>query len=397
MKVSAEIVRRLIRTKIDISLEKCIEILEKLESNAFTVVDNDLSSIAGIGLYTTAAAINHSCEPNCCQTFNSSVTLCIRAITNIQKGEEITIAYIDIGRPTFWRQNELLLSYGFSCTCRRCCLRDFSDCYNCSIRDCEGRCEKLEKDVYISWKALSDDSKSMMSVNTSSILSLSIPYGDVLLRNYPDNFHSFPTPILLKSSPSTAVCSGPSLPSSDTSNPLKDFRQTNTSKEIRFQCNLCHTVINGETIVKKVAKICRDAKKLRKDLEAGIIDIPKGDQCIKDLIELIPKSHYSIVEMYRVFLLESFISTNDYILYVETVRKSQYLSHLYFCYPNGHPFPAIQELIYSKCLLQICTSKNDYYELNTHLNHALKILIISHGEDSLLIRNIREIYQSINY
>ena len=150
---SAQIVKRLLSgtfTASSISLNDCFEVLEKLESNAFTVVDHDMSSVAGIGLYTVAAAINHSCDPNCYQTFDlySGATLSIRASRDIKKGEEICIAYIDIGKSTSMRRRELSSLYGFHCSCRRCCSISAGG-YLCSSLNCGGVYEVMQSDLFL--------------------------------------------------------------------------------------------------------------------------------------------------------------------------------------------------------------------------------------------------------
>ena len=198
---SAQIVQRLLQgssSQKECSLERCQEVLEKLECNAFTAVDHDLSSITGIGLYTKAAAINHSCEPNCCQTFNSSI-LSIRTTKQIKRGEEITISYIDTGKCDWWRKNELLLSYGFSCSCSRCCTINSSDSYICQIPNCKGMLEIIEIDLFLSWINLTvvkverekEEKKSLekyLGKNRRflSSLEVAIPHGDILFENYSD-------------------------------------------------------------------------------------------------------------------------------------------------------------------------------------------------------------------
>ena len=68
------------------------EIFSRMNYNAFTIQDNEMMAI-GVGVYIQAAMINHSCDPNCVQTFVKN-KLYIRTIRDIQKGEEITITYI---------------------------------------------------------------------------------------------------------------------------------------------------------------------------------------------------------------------------------------------------------------------------------------------------------------
>lgn len=78
------------------------------------------SSVGGI--YPTVCLINHSCLPNCQNTWNSDTKHeTIHAIRPISSGEEITIAY-DHGGPAGARQAFLKESFGFQCSCATCTL-----------------------------------------------------------------------------------------------------------------------------------------------------------------------------------------------------------------------------------------------------------------------------------
>eukprot|EP01039_Chlorochromonas_danica_P000854 gene854-929_t len=126
IKASAEIVYRLLTyshpyliTSNTIQLIDCEEALEKLSCNCFVIIDDQQSNECGIGLYTRASSINHSCDPNCIQMFRPNGMIVIRAIRDILINEEITISYIDLSHPRWKRQTELV-SYGFQCSCHRC-------------------------------------------------------------------------------------------------------------------------------------------------------------------------------------------------------------------------------------------------------------------------------------
>ncbi|EJC99899.1 SET domain-containing protein [Fomitiporia mediterranea MF3/22] len=65
--------------------------------------------------------VNHSCSPNTSQHSDSRTLICdLRAKRDIVPGEEITISYIDIVRPTTERKAELKIKYDFDCTCSVC-------------------------------------------------------------------------------------------------------------------------------------------------------------------------------------------------------------------------------------------------------------------------------------
>lgn len=130
---------RLPQSQCTIRVEDCIEIIHKLSCNLFTIVD-DFQNEAGIGCYPYASLINHSCAPNCIQRFDENANIIIRCVADIELAEELTISYIDTGRPTWYRQQELLKSYHFHCQCARCTATDLSDGYICIDVQCEPNC-----------------------------------------------------------------------------------------------------------------------------------------------------------------------------------------------------------------------------------------------------------------
>ena len=136
------VMKELARTSslaIKVSLPQVIQMLNRISLNAFTLTDETMQPI-GLALYAKAAVFNHSCCPNATQSFDLSSTgpiLSIHANRNIHIGEEITISYIDVGFPSWWRRQELFTSYGFICHCAHCCLADpIPDAFRCRL--CEG-------------------------------------------------------------------------------------------------------------------------------------------------------------------------------------------------------------------------------------------------------------------
>ena len=110
-----------------LTLETCYELYERLKCNIFTVVD-DYNIDMGIGLFLSAAIINHSCAPNAVQSFDRETgTIQFRALYDINIDDEVTISYIDIGRPLIWRRAELFSSYRFICQCTRCLIESDPD------------------------------------------------------------------------------------------------------------------------------------------------------------------------------------------------------------------------------------------------------------------------------
>jgi hypothetical protein len=88
-------------------LWECRAIICRLACNLFTIVD-DFQNEAGVGCYPYAALLNHSCTPNCIQRFDSHGNIILRTNTDVSKGEELCISYIDTAMPAWYRQRELL-------------------------------------------------------------------------------------------------------------------------------------------------------------------------------------------------------------------------------------------------------------------------------------------------
>ncbi|XP_028395252.1 histone-lysine N-methyltransferase SMYD3-like [Dendronephthya gigantea] len=100
------------------SNERVFELFCKVNCNAFTICDGELKPI-GLGLYQTAAFLNHSCEPNCIAVFIGA-TCHIRNIKNVEQDQELFISYTELMRPRAVRQDELREQYYFDCACPRC-------------------------------------------------------------------------------------------------------------------------------------------------------------------------------------------------------------------------------------------------------------------------------------
>jgi hypothetical protein len=89
-----------------LSLADGMNLLRRISLNAFTITDDIMQPI-GIAIFFQAARFNHSCHPNSTQSFffkGKDVYLRIHANRSIKKGEQITISYIDLCFPTWWRR-----------------------------------------------------------------------------------------------------------------------------------------------------------------------------------------------------------------------------------------------------------------------------------------------------
>ncbi|CAN8098700.1 unnamed protein product [Discula destructiva] len=105
------------RRQNDDELHMARDILCKIQTNAFDRTDADTGQ-AGIFLHPTLALVNHSCVANATVSFIGREAL-LRAERPIEKGDEITISYIDYTKPKLLRSLGLAL-YHFDCICPRC-------------------------------------------------------------------------------------------------------------------------------------------------------------------------------------------------------------------------------------------------------------------------------------
>ena len=73
------------------------------------------------------ATINHSCSPNAVAVFHARAELQVRALRPLAAGEEVTLAYTELRRPTRMRQRALRASHCFRCECMRCVSRSIAN------------------------------------------------------------------------------------------------------------------------------------------------------------------------------------------------------------------------------------------------------------------------------
>jgi hypothetical protein len=97
----------------------------------------------GSGLFETACRLSHSCRPNCCWfSSQDGSKKIVRAITLIQKGEELTINYRgddELLVPMYSRRKSLRKSKFFDCRCKRC-KSNYDDTrrFKCASKKCLG-------------------------------------------------------------------------------------------------------------------------------------------------------------------------------------------------------------------------------------------------------------------
>jgi SET domain len=75
------------------------------------------------GVFLKACRINHACDNNAQNFWNENLNqLTIHAIRHIQKGDEITISYLNSSKNRQARQKQLWEDFKFTCSCRLCSL-----------------------------------------------------------------------------------------------------------------------------------------------------------------------------------------------------------------------------------------------------------------------------------
>uniref|UniRef100_A0A6F9DTW6 [histone H3]-lysine(4) N-trimethyltransferase n=1 Tax=Phallusia mammillata TaxID=59560 RepID=A0A6F9DTW6_9ASCI len=100
-------------------IKAVLELCAKIKNNSFAISDEEMQADIGTGVYLSCSLLNHSCEPNCVAEFDQ-MRLNIRALRDIDQGEELLISYTDLFAPTCDRQEELMNVYRFQCKCVAC-------------------------------------------------------------------------------------------------------------------------------------------------------------------------------------------------------------------------------------------------------------------------------------
>uniref|UniRef100_H3DJZ5 [histone H3]-lysine(4) N-trimethyltransferase n=1 Tax=Tetraodon nigroviridis TaxID=99883 RepID=H3DJZ5_TETNG len=97
------------------------QLFAQVNCNGFTIEDEELSHL-GSAVFPDVALMNHSCSPNVIVTYKGTVAE-VRAVQEINPGDEIFNSYIDLLYPTEDRKERLLDSYFFTCQCAECTTR----------------------------------------------------------------------------------------------------------------------------------------------------------------------------------------------------------------------------------------------------------------------------------
>ncbi|CAG8510454.1 2405_t:CDS:2 [Ambispora leptoticha] len=99
-------------------IDKLVSYLCRFGCNNFTIHDKQMFGI-GEGTYPIGSLFNHSCRPNAVVMYDGNVQI-VRCIEDVNAGEEIAIAYLDVVHPRKKRREILREKYFFECHCRKC-------------------------------------------------------------------------------------------------------------------------------------------------------------------------------------------------------------------------------------------------------------------------------------
>eukprot|EP01041_Mallomonas_annulata_P006912 gene6912-14039_t len=370
----------------------CLEIAQRLRQNAFTITDEEMNA-QGIGLYLIASMFNHSCVANAHHSFNGT-TLTVRALRDISPGEEVTISYIDVGRPVWWRRSKLLSSYGFTCHCSRCSTRDTNEYYHCLDTTCVGKCVPSSQCAVILYRRWLHGTHIHTDNDTDNDNNLLLPLSDVS--------NVFPLPLPFGDMFAPASLSPGHVPvgnSSSTSSRNKSrvqhhHRHTVPDPDLIFECLRCHKTRSGEEMAYQMIAICKKYQqwKKRSQSQSGSAS-QRVDKSSDDLLALytstssfIPTSSYCMMDMGSQLVL-AMISEEKFSVAARILQESV-LRSFYLSYPRNSPTIAIQELQLAKLL---CYTGDNVMSMKRSLHLAMTILRHSHGEKHPLYTHVIEI------
>ncbi|KAF7818913.1 histone-lysine N-methyltransferase ATXR4 isoform X1 [Senna tora] len=91
---------------------------EDLFSSAVASVEAEAA--VGNAVYILPSFYNHDCDPNAHIIWIDTADAKLKALRNVEAGEELRICYIDASMDRDARQELLLRGFGFQCKCNRC-------------------------------------------------------------------------------------------------------------------------------------------------------------------------------------------------------------------------------------------------------------------------------------
>ncbi|KAM4810044.1 histone-lysine N-methyltransferase SMYD1 isoform 2-T2 [Rhinophrynus dorsalis] len=90
-----------------------------ISCNGFTLSDQRGLQAVGVGIFPNLCLVNHNCWPNCTVIFNNG-KIELRSLGKLNKGDEISVSYVDFLNLSEDRRKQLKKQYYFDCTCDHC-------------------------------------------------------------------------------------------------------------------------------------------------------------------------------------------------------------------------------------------------------------------------------------
>ncbi|XP_023336991.1 protein msta [Eurytemora carolleeae] len=115
------------------SRELVFEMCGRLETNSFEI-PLGLSSVSVQGVYSKGCMVEHCCTPSVHRTFNSDLSLTIRAAYPLEEGDAVSLCYTDSLWTTAQRREHLVYSKDFICNCDRCQDRTENETYLSALK-----------------------------------------------------------------------------------------------------------------------------------------------------------------------------------------------------------------------------------------------------------------------
>eukprot|EP00026_Physarum_polycephalum_P003824 Phypoly_transcript_03840.p1 GENE.Phypoly_transcript_03840~~Phypoly_transcript_03840.p1 ORF type:complete len:767 (+),score=95.81 Phypoly_transcript_03840:20-2320(+) len=103
-----------------LNVDEIVDLFCIIDINSFGLSLDPTAQPHATGIFPVASFFSHSCTPNIYYTTITPNTLQFYALQDIKKNEPLFISYIDIMYPTWQRQQTLVRTKHFLCTCERC-------------------------------------------------------------------------------------------------------------------------------------------------------------------------------------------------------------------------------------------------------------------------------------
>ncbi|KAM4053433.1 histone-lysine N-methyltransferase SMYD1 isoform 2-T2 [Anomaloglossus baeobatrachus] len=128
------------------SMQYVSHIFGVISCNGFTLSDQRGLQAVGVGIFPNLCLVNHNCWPNCTVIFNNG-KIELRALGKINKGEELSVSYVDFLNLSEERRKQLKKQYYFDCTCEHCTKGTKDDLLLAAIDGDEKPAEDVVKEV----------------------------------------------------------------------------------------------------------------------------------------------------------------------------------------------------------------------------------------------------------